>query len=100
MLSLVIGISVWRTTRPQKILSLRLTKQAGLECGSVEGERTSCRVLPDSAVFNHLVVLRLTLGEEDRPCSLPLLSDSMPKEQFRILRLWLRYAKESVESDV
>jgi hypothetical protein len=56
-----------------------------------DGHREALSVLPDSTVFGQLIVLRLRIGEKRRACHLALLPDQMTTEQFRLLRLWLRW---------
>ena len=55
-------------------------------------------MLPDSVVFNQLIVLRLRIGDTRRVVNLVLLPDSMSAEQFRVLRLWLRWRNDANES--
>ena len=91
LLLCVVGVSAWHTLQKQKILGLRLSAQGGLDCLFAAGERIAASVLPDSTVFNQLIVLRLRIGDARRVVSLALLPDSMSAEQFRVLRLWLRW---------
>jgi len=101
MLVLLVGISAWYATRPPEILGLRLSEGGVLECVVANGARLAAQVKPDSTVFNRLIVLRLQVGDKRRSANLSLLPDSLSKEQFRVLRLWLRWhAKENVESGV
>ena len=80
---------------------MRLSEGGVLECVVANGDRFSAQVKPDSTVFNRLIVLRLLVGDEQRTANFALLPDSLSTEQFRVLRLWLRWhAKENVESDV
>ena len=88
--------------RVSDIVALRLSEHMGLECIGGSGDRISAKVMTDSAVFSRLIVLRLQLDGEMRIRNLPLLPDSMSEEQFRALRLWLRWCstKERVGNDV
>jgi len=86
-----IGVSGWYALRPQKIIGLRLAEQGRLDCLLANGERTTAEVLSDSTVFNQLIVLRMRLGDTRRVVNLALLPDSVSAEQFRVLRLWLRW---------
>ena len=92
--ALVIGlaVSLWRALRPPRIVSLRLDGNGGLECVLPDGTRLPATPLPDTTVFSWLVVLRLRVEGEKRTISVPLFPDHMSREEFRILRLWLRWS--------
>ena len=85
--------------RPPRIIGLRLAARDRLECLLADGDRAAATVLADSTVFSRLIVLRLRVGEEARVSSLVLLPDQMPAEQFRVLRLWLRWHAEPKSGD-
>lgn len=91
LLLVPIGVSAWYALRPQKIIGLRLAAQGSLDCLLADGERTAAEVLSDSTVFNQLIVLRMRLGDARRVVNLTLLPGSVSAEQFRVLRLWLRW---------
>lgn len=94
-------LSIGYAARVPHIVALRLSERAGLECIVGAGDRISAKVMPDSVVFRHLIVLRLQLDDEKRIRNLSLLPDSLSAEQFRTLRLWLRWrAKERAGNDV
>lgn len=95
LLLVLIAVSAWHNLRPQKIIGLRLAGDGGLDCLFAGGERTATLVLPDSTVFNHLIVLRLRVGDLRCVVSLVLLPGSISVEQFRVLRLWLRWCGKS-----
>ena len=90
-LGILLGVSLWRALQPTEIVGLRLSERAGLDCILPPGERIAVQILPDSTVFRQLLVLRLRFGDTGRVRSLALLPDSMSSEQFRVLRLWLRW---------
>ncbi|WP_366504470.1 protein YgfX [Propionivibrio sp.] len=94
VLLLVIGWSLWHSLRPPRILGLRISGRDGLDGRLADGDRVALTALPDSTVFTRLIVLRLRIGEEKRVSSLALLPDQMSAEQFRWLRLWLRWHTE------
>jgi hypothetical protein len=97
----LIMLSAGYSVRVSRIVALRLSEQAEIECTVATGDRISAKVRPDSTVFSQLIVLRLQLDDEKRIRNLPLLPDSLSAEQFRVLRLWLRWhAKERAENDV
>ncbi len=91
----VVGWSLWHSLYPHIIIGLRISGRDGLEGRLADGNRVSLTALPESTVFTRLIVLRLRNGEEKRVSSLALLPDQMSAEQFRCLRLWLRWHTES-----
>ena len=91
---LLVGGSLGYSLRRPKIVGLRLAARDRFECLLADGDRVAATVLADSTVFAQLIVLRLRIGEEVRVSSLVLLPDQMPAEQFRVLRLWLRWHAE------
>jgi hypothetical protein len=94
MVSLALACSLGYALRPPGIIGLRLVAGDRLECLRAASDCVAATVLADSAVFARLIVLRLRVGEEARVISLVLLPDQMPVEQFRALRLWLRWHAE------
>jgi hypothetical protein len=87
-----LALSLPHSLRPSRVTSLRLYGDGGLECVLPDGTSLSAALLPGSAVFSWLVVLRLEIEDENATISLPLLPDSMSREEFRVLRLWLRWS--------
>jgi len=61
---------------------------------SAVGDALSVSIASGTVVFSQLVVLRVRKNEQRRPMTLVLLPDSMSAEQFRVLRLWLRWRAE------
>ena len=94
-LLVLVGFSLWNALRPSRILGLRLCGRDTLEGILLGGYRETLSVLPSSTVFGRLIVLRLRIGEEQRASNLALLPDQMTREQFRVLRLWLRWHAET-----
>lgn len=88
---LLVGVSLWRALRPSPIHALFLTVGKGMACRLENGERVAATIQPDSTVFVRLVVLRLRLGEAGRIVSLTLFPDQMSADEFRRLRMWLRW---------
>jgi hypothetical protein len=84
-------LSAWRTLQPSTIVGLRLAENGELGFLSPDGDLRSVTVQPDSAVFSWLIVLRVREFGQGRLHSLVLLRDSMSVEQFRLLRVWLRW---------
>jgi hypothetical protein len=83
--------------RPPRIASLRLYEDGALKCLLPDGTVLALTLLPDTAVFPWLVVLRLR-AEETGMVSLALFPDSMSRGEFRVLRLWLRWCQETERS--
>jgi len=94
VLLLLLAGSLGYALRAPRIVGLRLAARDRLECLLADGDRVAVTVLADSTVFSRLIVLRLRVGEEAWVNSLVLLPDQMPAEQFRVLRLWLRWHAE------
>ncbi|MCU0812571.1 MAG: hypothetical protein MUE59_16370 [Thiobacillaceae bacterium] len=90
LMALVV-LSAWHTLQPSTIVGLRLGENGELGFLSPDGDFQPVTVQPDSAVFSWLIVLRVREAGQGRLHSLALLLDSMPAEQFRLLRLWLRW---------
>jgi hypothetical protein len=93
----LVGVSLGYALRPARINGLQISGRSRLDCLLVGGSRIGVAVLQDSTVFNRLIVLRLRIGEEKRVSKLVLLPDHMSADQFRLLRLWLRWHAESKE---
>ena len=95
-----IAISLAYSLRPPGIVALVLSVNEGLSCQKKDGVRIHANVLSDSSVFVWLVTLRFQLDGEKRIRTLTLLPDHMSSEEFRLLRLWLRWNfKTEQESD-
>jgi hypothetical protein len=71
------------------IQSLVLRGDGGLEIVGAEGTATAAIVHPHTLVLSFLVVL--LYRQEGRMRSITLLADSLAVEDFRQLRLWLRW---------
>ncbi|MDR2614086.1 MAG: hypothetical protein LBC91_01995 [Candidatus Accumulibacter sp.] len=88
-LLIALAASLAHSLRPPRFLALRLHRDGLIECVLPDETCLPARPLPDTAVFSWLVVLRLEA--EDQTISLPLLPDHLSREEFRLLRLWLRW---------
>ena len=86
-----LAVSLWRVLLPCRVVALRLDQDGNLACDLRDGTRLPATLLPDSTVFSWLVVLRLRLDGERKALSLPLFQDHMSGDEFRTLRLWLRW---------
>jgi hypothetical protein len=92
LLLAILALSLWQQIwRPSKVVGLRLAASGELSCHFANGDQVFVRVQPDTVVFSQFLVLRVRNGESGRLETLALLPDSMSNEQFRLLRLWLRW---------
>jgi len=94
LLLLPVVLSAWHCLRSSPFVGIRLGARGELSLRHVAGEIVGCRVLPETAVFGSLVVLRVR-DDQERRRSLTLLPDSLPADQFRVLRLWLRWRTDA-----
>lgn len=85
--------------RPAAFTGLCLATPDAIDFFLTENSRAPATLLPGCTVFIFLIVLRLRLGEETRTRSLTLLPDQMSAEEFRQLRLWLRWQKPASKQD-
>ena len=92
------GFSLSIALQASRIPAIRLCGRDALEGLFSDGHREVLSVLPDSTVFSQLIVLRFRLGEKRRAYHLVLLPDQMTSEQFRALRLWLRWHADAVKT--
>lgn len=95
----LIVVSAWQSLRPSRIAGIHLSSRDGLNCFLKDGTRVFATIVLDSTVFVGLVVLRLRLDGEKKVSNLTLLPDQMTAEQFRVLRLWLRWHSETKTDD-
>ena len=86
-----LGASLVYALRPSPILELRLRAPDRIDALLADDNRVGLSPQTDSTVFGQLIVLRYRLGEVKRVRSLALLPDQMSAEEFRLLRLWLRW---------
>lgn len=91
LLLLVVVLSAWFVLRGPRFVGLCLLDNHALACRLASGEHIPVVVQPDTVVCSRLIVLRVRDGDTGRRCSLTLLPDSLPADQFRLLRLWLRW---------
>jgi hypothetical protein len=99
VLLVLVGLSLGNALRRPRIIGLRLCARDRLDCLLADGNHVTAKALPDCTVFARLIVLRLRIGEEARVNSLTLFPDQMSAEQFRLLRLWLRWHAEPKDGD-
>ncbi|GHU33323.1 hypothetical protein AGMMS50256_25040 [Betaproteobacteria bacterium] len=94
-LLIALAVSLLYALRPSRIVSLRFHGNGVLECALSNGTRLPASLLSDTTVFSWLVVLRLRVEGEKGKISLPLFPDHMSREEFRLLRLCLRWGVNS-----
>ena len=92
---MLIAISAWASLRPNAITGLRLCARDRMEGVFSRARSEVLNVLLETTVFVGLVVLRMRVGEERSKRTLCLLPDQMSAEQFRTLRLWLRWHSDT-----
>lgn len=91
----LIGASLWRALPSGQVIALSLSGGNGLQCLLVGDQRVSAVVLPDTTIFGWLIVLRWRIEGESRVNSLPLFPDNMSTEEYRLLRICLRWSQNS-----
>lgn len=96
---LLIAGSLWSVLRSSRFASLRLTARDGLSFIGADGGRVEASLLPESTFFTWLVVLRFRIGEERKGHAVTLFPDQMSREEFRKLRLWLRWNASAGKRD-
>lgn len=89
LLLLLTGASLARVRRPPPVASLVLAGDGSIEIVGADGTASKAVVHPHTLVLSFLVVL--LYSQQGRLRSLILLGDSLPGEDFRRLRLWLRW---------
>lgn len=89
VLLLLIGASLMRMRRRSSIEGLVLRGDGRLEIVGAGGTASDALVHPHTLVLSFLVVL--LYRQEDRLRSMVLLADGLVAEDFRQLRLWLRW---------
>ena len=89
-LVLLVICSGWKAFSSPTVAGLRILGSDRLD-GVLKGEtHVKLRVCQQSTVYQHMVLLRIWIGNESKVTSLVLFSDQMPEARFRQLRLWLR----------
>ncbi len=86
----LLALDMLRNRRPGETVTLRCKKEGALEI-LADGEWQPAHLAPDSLVLPGLTVLRYQTQGQRRFKTLVLLGDSLPGEDFRRLRVWLRW---------
>ena len=89
VLLLLAGASLARMRRPPAGASLALRGDGSIEIVGADGTASEAVVHPHTLVLSFLVVLLYRC--QGRLRALTLLGDSLAEEDFRQLRLWLRW---------
>lgn len=89
VLLLSVIASLAHRRRPAPVKGLLLNGEGGLEIVDAGGAATPATVHPHTLVLSFLVVL--LYRSQGRLHSVTLLADSLAAEDFRQLRLWLRW---------
>jgi toxin CptA len=92
MLSLVLTLRrhVWRTGK-QAIRAIRLSGECDVAVQGQDSEWQEVVLLPSSFVSDYLTVLNLRLEGEKLARHVVILPDAIDAEQFRQMRVWLRW---------
>jgi len=98
-LLLLIGVSLVYALRESPIRGLYLRAGDSIEGLLADGSRTKLVIKPDSTVFSRMIVLRVGIGEDRAISNLVLLPDQMSVEEFRVLRIWLRWRSQPKSGD-
>ncbi len=96
LLLLLIGASLARARRASLVATLVLHGDGRLETTGADGTSREVSVHPHTLVLPFLVVL--LYRQDGRLRSLTLLADSLAADDFRQLRLWLRWRSTAVHS--
>jgi hypothetical protein len=82
--------AVLRPPAPE-LCELRILSREKLEGRSTDGQYLALALLPGTTAFVGLIVLRFRLEGEGQARSIVLLPAQIPDDQFRALRIWLRW---------
>jgi hypothetical protein len=85
-----LALSAWHCTRPQTPIRLKCGRDGKLARDGATGWREQV-LLPPRVVLPGLILLRAHDPEANRDNTLLILPDSIDKETFRRLRVWLRW---------
>lgn len=78
------------------VISVRVDHESRLRLTLKDGRQYDARVLASSFVASYLTVLQLKVAEQRWPVALIILPDSVIPEQFRELRVWLKWGEVEV----
>lgn len=78
-------------TANNAVVALELSDEMQCMLITYSGKSIACAVLGSTFVAPYLVILNLKPVEKFFMCSVVILSDSIDAEEFRQLRVWLRW---------
>jgi toxin CptA len=76
---------------PRSVTSLRFHNREQVEIGRRDGSRQSGCILGSSTAGTLLTVLNIRLEQQRRPEHVVVTRDSLDDDEFRRLRVWLRW---------
>jgi toxin CptA len=77
---------------PGAIVAVNVTPDGRVFCRTPGGEWLDCKLLPSSFVSHSLTILNLRVRGNRRARHVVLCRDNVDAEDFRRLRIWLRWA--------
>ena len=89
-LALSLQQHMWRAGK-RSVRAIRLTGECDVSLQGRDGVWLETIILPSSFISPYLTVLNLSVEGEKRARHVVLLPDAMDTEQFRQLRVWLRW---------
>lgn len=84
---------------PAAITVLEVTSSGELRCQVGTGDWLSARILDSSTVMPWLTVLNLKLPGRFLACHVLVTPDRVDAEEFRRLRVWLKWGSREAEND-
>ncbi|MDA8259733.1 MAG: hypothetical protein M0Z99_29525 [Betaproteobacteria bacterium] len=96
LLLLLVGASLARLRAAASVTGLLLHGDGRCETVGADGTASEAAIHPHTLVLAFLIVL--LYRQDGRLRSLTLLGDSLPDEDFRQLRLWLRWRSAAAAS--
>lgn len=81
---------VWRAGK-RSVRAIRLTGECEISLQGQDGTWLEAAILPSSFISPYLTVLNLKIEVERRARHVVILPDAMDAEQFRQLRVWLKW---------
>ena len=99
--SLVLSLRqhVWRAGK-RSVRAIRLTGECDMSLQGQDGVWLETAILPSSFISPYLTVLNLSIEGEKRARHVVILPDVVDVEQFRQLRVWLRWRCKAENSDL
>lgn len=81
------------------IVALAVNVKSELSCQYLSGDWLTAELLPTTTVTPRLTVLNLKLSEQHSKLSVVIMTDSIAEEEFRKLRVWLKWAHHADSID-